>query len=323
MRYLLTTTFAAVIGLLMVQPAQAASPAGNSFYGSVFVGPVFSTNNTGIGPDGARYHIEVEHDAGYHIGGALGGWIGVHYRSEIAVGWRAYDTTSTFRPNGPTTRAAGADPLAALNPIPAIERDDTGAITNLAARTVAIMQNTMVEGEDRRISGREARCAYEGALGRDTPASAGPPPVAASTCITREAGGDATATTSLVNEVTAIDVVWNNYFHVLEGAHQPYAGFGIGVSFWSVDGPHISDAFKTSILLNAMLGYDFYLSGLPGNIKDTMGGGILDDIAVGVEYRFSWADPKLSGVGGNGAVLSNSVLQQTSHAILFTARYEF
>ena len=262
MRYLLTTTFAAVIGLLMVQPAQAASPAGNSFYGSAFVGAVFSTNNTGLGPSNVGidvddpashanrgYHIEVEHDAGYHIGGALGGWIGPNYRSEIAVGWRAYDVEGRIRPDGVT-------------PTQALEG------YNMAAGTTGF------------------------------------------------AG-------SAIDEVTAIDVVWNNYFHVLEGAHQPYAGFGIGVGFWSVDGPHISDAFKTSILLNAMLGYDFYLSGLPGDIKDTMGGGILDDVAVGVEYRFSWADPKLSGVGGNRTVLANSVLQQTSHEVLFNVRYEF
>ena len=264
MRYLLTTTFAAVIGLLMVQPAQAASPAGNSFYGSGFVGAVVATNNTGIGPDGAGYHIEVEHDAGYHIGGAVGGWIGPNYRSELSVGWRAYDVEGQIRANGSATGAGFVSPMAAIDEY------------NIAAGVIASATDT-------------------------TPRFTGSP----------------------IDEVTAIDVVWNNYFHVLEGAHQPYAGFGIGVSFWSVDGPHISDAFKTSVLLNAMLGYDFYLSGLPGDIKDTMGGGILDDVAVGVEYRFSWADPKLSGAGGNRDVLSNSPLQQTSHEILFNMRYEF
>ena len=277
MRYLLTTTFAAVVSLLMVQPAQAESPTGNSFYGSGFVGAVFSTNNTGIGPDGARYHIEVEHDAGYHIGGALGGWIGSHYRSEIAVGWRTYDVESRVRPTGPRVD----------NPM-----------TTAASLSAATGMPVTAEEADERITQAEALVAYNAAAG--TTGFAGSP----------------------IDEVSAIDVVWNNYFHVLEGAHQPYAGFGIGVSFWSVDGDAASDAFKTSILLNAMLGYDFYLSGLPGN-KDKIGGGILDDIAVGVEYRFSWADPKLSGVGGNSGVLGNSPLQQTSHEILFNARYEF
>ena len=273
MRYLLTTTFAAVIGLLMVQPAQAESPAGNSFYGSAFVGPVFSTNNTGIGPDGARYHIEVEHDAGYHIGGAVGGWIGPNYRSEIAVGWRAYDVDSRVRPNGSAT----GDGF--------VSQDDAEVAYLLAG------------GLDARVAGLVA----DPAIGVVNP----------------------------IDEVTAIDVVWNNYFHVLEGAHQPYAGFGIGVSFWSVDGDATSDAFKTSVLLNAMLGYDFYLSGLPGNFRsqiDSMMGSsssILDDIAVGVEYRFSWANPKLSSIGGNRSFLGNGPFQQTSHEILFNARYEF
>ena len=210
MRYLLTTTFAAVIGLLMVQPAQAESPAGNSFYAAFEVGPLF-VHESGT-------------DVGYSLEGALGGWIGPHYRSEIASGWRSYETD-----------------------------------------------------------------------------------------------GDA--------EISSVHVSWNNYFHVLEGAHQPWFGFGVGANFTSVDDSSIvSDAFKTSVLLSAMAGYDFYLSGLPGNIKDTMGGSILDNIAVGVGYRFSWSNPRLSGQGGDNTLVANATfraLRQRTHEILFSARYEF
>ena len=219
MRYLLTTTFAAVIGLLMVQPAQAASPAGNSFYAAFEVGPLFVQDSDFRGSD-------VDPDVGYSLEGALGGWIGSNYRSEIATGWRSYETE-----------------------------------------------------------------------------------------------GDA--------EISSVHVSWNNYFHVLEGAHQPWFGFGLGVNFTSVDDAStVSDAFKTSVLLSAMLGYDFYLSGLPGNIKDAMGdvmGGssILDNIAVGMGYRFSWSNPRLSGRGGDPAILSNTALKQQTHEILFSARYEF
>ena len=231
MRYLLTTTFAAVIGLLMVQPAQAASPAGNSFYAAFEVGPLFTQEFDLIG-------ITIDPDVGYHIGGALGGWIGPNYRSEIAAGWRSYET-------------------------------------------------------------------------------------------------------DVIPEISSVRVSWNNYFHVLEGAHQPWFGFGAGVMFTSVDDPDIADTFKTSVLLSAMAGYDFYLSGLPGNIKDAMGdaiGGssILDNIAVGVGYRFSWGNPRLSSERGplnpivspavSTAVrdsVSNAVLKQQAHEILFSARYEF
>ena len=200
MRYLLTTTFAAVVGLLMVQPAQAASPAGNSFYAAFEVGPLFTQESDLVDPD-----------VGYSLEGALGGWIGPNYRSEIAAGWRSYETD-----------------------------------------------------------------------------------------------GDA--------EISSAHVSWNNYFHVLEGAHQPWFGFGIGANFTTLDAPGVSDAFKTSVLLSAMAGYDFYLSGLPGNIKDSMGGSILDNIAVGVGYRYSWSNPRLSG---------NAVLRQRAHEVLFSARYEF
>ena len=269
MRYLLTTTFAAVVSLLMVQPAQAVSPAGNSFYGLGFAGVIVGTNNTGIGRDGLSYHIEVEHDAGYHVGGALGGWIGPNYRSELSVGWRAYDVGARVRPNVPNVSQNQAE---------------TEYLMDLGVR---------------RDDARKAADDPDSGVG------------------------------SAIDEVAAIDVVWNNYFHVLEGAHQPYAGFGIGISFWSVDGVATSDAFKTSVLLNLMLGYDFYLSGLPGDIRgqidDVMGdsSSILDDIVMGVEYRFSWANPKLSGTGGNSQILGSGVLQQSNHEILFTTRYEF
>ena len=206
MRYLLTTTFAAVVSLLMVQPAQAASPAGNSFYAAFEVGPLFVQEAGNIDPD-----------VGYSLEGALGGWIGPNYRSEIAGGWRSYEYE--------------------------------------------------VEGNP----------------------------------------GDI--------EISSAHVSWNNYFHVLEGAHQPWFGFGIGANFTTVDAPNVSDAFKTSVLLSAMAGYDFYLSGLPGNIKDVMGGSsILDNIAVGMGYRYSWSNPRFSG---------NAVLRQRAHEVLFSARYEF
>ena len=282
MRYLLTTTFAAMIGLLMVQPAQAASPAGNSFYGSVSGGPLFTQEfefgnpsvQVSAGPPArnAGFVIDVEPDVGYSIEGAAGGWIGSNYRSEIAVGWRSYETDSSLRAVG----------LEADNPMTPDE-DESGTI-------------------------EEAQAAYLVAAG-----------------ITAE---DATIPGELFTEVSTVHVSWNNYFHVLEGAHQPWFGFGLGVGFTTIDAPNISDSFKTSVLLSAMAGYDFYLSGLSGNIKsqvgDVMGGsGILDDIVVGVGYRFSWANPKPSGSNGNSSFIGNSEIRQSAHSVLFNVRYEF
>ena len=219
MRYLLTTIFAAVIGLLMVQPAQAVSPAGNSFYGSVAVGPIVFSNDVQLA--GAGLEQKSELDVGYNVEGALGGWIGSVYRTELAGGWRQYGS------------------------------DD--------------------------------------------------------------------------GDFSGISLLWNSYFHILDGAHQPYFGFGTGFGWWSleVDDNRYSDRINTLTYMAALMaGYDLYLSGLRDFGLD-LGAGFLDDMVVGVQYRFSWSNPRFSGSGGTTFPGSNDDVPQINHTIMFSARYEF
>ncbi len=258
MRYLFSATFAALIGLALAQPAHAVSPIEKDYYLSFGVGPIIATNDYAFGNNtevidlagaSAAFQIEVAPDVGLHIEGAVGAWIGPVYRTEIGVGWRAYDADGTLSP------ANSADVQTAL--AVATGRLDLGT------------------------------------------------------------------STSIVSEVTAINISWNSYFHPLEGHHQPYAGFGLGIGFWSVDSPILSDSFDIAFLGHLTAGYDFYLSGLPSGYKDMMGGSFVDDIAVGVSYRFSWSEPRPRGLGGDPTITANDELQQISHAIMFSARYEF
>ncbi len=263
MHYLFTATFAALVGLAMAQPAQAASPGGKDFYGAARVGAVVSTNEGAFGNQ-PNFQIESSPDAGYHIEGAVGGWIGSVYRTDLSIGWRSYETDGSLRPIGP-------------------EMDNAATPT------------------DERTSPAEALIAYINAAGLAATAS----------------GADA------LTEVSVLNFVWNNYFHVLEGEHQPYFGFGVGVGLWTFDGAGFSDAFKVAFFGRLTAGYDYYLSGLPQNYKNTVGGDLLDNVVVGLAYDFSWSNPKPSGAGGNRGVTGNDDFQQISHAILFTARYEF
>ena len=59
-------------------------------------------------------------------------------------------------------------------------------------------------------------------------------------------------------------------------------------------------AFKTQTYMAALMaGYDLYLSGLKDFGLDLGGAGFLDDMVVGVQYRFSWSNPRFSGSGGD------------------------
>lgn len=140
---------------------------------------------------------------------------------------------------------------------------------------------------------------------------------------------DLTGKINASGDVNVIPIMFNNFFYPLLGidaipavARNMYFGFGVGVGLWSFDVPGFDDEFGNTVsaMLAGNVGYDFYLSDLSeyGMALPSA----LDAMSVGVDYSFVWANPKPNGTFGTAA-FANERLQQRTHTILVTARYEF
>ena len=134
-----------------------------------------------------------------------------------------------------------------------------------------------------------------------------------------------------INNKTDIDVMpltLNSYFYpfmtLLPDNHHIYFGGGLGIGFWSFDNDYGDGDDRIAFMVNADIGYEFYLKGLADS-------GILprefDNVIVGFGYQFSWSNPKFDFSDGEGdenfRTFVNDELRQKNHSFLWNVRYEF
>ena len=294
MRYLFSLAFVA-FGLASL-PAQAASPKGKDFYGAVYLGAVFLTQDTswargdaaqGVNPGAMQVmptirsrNVEVESDPGFDIGGAVGFWMNDLQRTEISVGYRSYE--ADLKPN----RGLIADAMAA-------DDDDADTTNNM-------------DGDPNDIT--------DPCGGDNDPAN-----------------DPDTFCPAVSADIYVIPVMFNNYFYplmpfdLIPEAHQPYFGFGVGIGLWSFDAPGFNDDYRVAVMLGATVGYDLYISDLLSDLAGMNLPAQLDSAVVGVAYQYSWSNPKPKADSANAVLpkFNNAELKQSSHAIRFNARYEF
>ena len=215
------------LGLLASPSAHAASPKGNSYYGSFYAGPVVATGEEDVplaysftsNQATARWVVDYETspEAGYDLGGSFGMWFGEYFRAEFSLGYRSYDADAT---TGPLSQLV-------VNNAPV-------ATPTLQQLTNVVQRLGLSVSQVEEAIGITLQQLLEGGV-------------------------------KISGEVNVVPLMFSGYAYPFKALglgvlDQLYLGAGIGVGFWSFDDFGVDDDRQSALMVNAAIGYDVYLS---------------------------------------------------------------